>query len=73
LAFSSLHDKMEIVMIFHIRLPANMRFEPLRYDPSFEVIAPDEEATNWTDYRDDAPDQPKNFRRYGPCESCGSR
>jgi hypothetical protein len=23
-----------------------MRFEPLRYDPSFEVIAPDEETTN---------------------------
>lgn len=27
-------------------MPANMRFEPLRYDPSFEVIAPDEETTN---------------------------
>ena len=27
-------------------MPANMRIEPLRYDPSFEVIAPDEEATN---------------------------
>jgi hypothetical protein len=26
-------------------MPANMRFEPLRYDPSFEVIAPDEETT----------------------------
>ena len=27
-------------------MPPNMRIEPLRYDPSFEVIAPDEEATN---------------------------
>ena len=27
-------------------MPTNMRIEPLSYDPSFEVIAPDEETTN---------------------------